>query len=60
MFSFPIGNENDVLKSQITQRVSFAESPGTGQTVLETEPNGQASQEIKAVVNELMELQNHG
>jgi chromosome partitioning protein len=44
-----------VLKSQITQRVSFAESAGTGQTVLEIEPNGQASQEIKAVVNELME-----
>jgi chromosome partitioning protein len=44
-----------VLKSHITQRVSFAESAGTGQTVLEIEPNGQASQEIKAVVNELME-----
>jgi cellulose biosynthesis protein BcsQ len=35
--------------------VSFAESAGTGQTVLETEPNGQASQEIKAVVKELLE-----
>ena len=44
-----------VLRSQITQRVSFAESAATGQTVLETEPNGQASKEIKALVKELME-----
>jgi chromosome partitioning protein len=35
--------------------VSFAESAATGQTVLETEPNGQASKEIKALVKELME-----
>ena len=47
--------EIPVLKSQVTQRVSFAESAATGQTVLETEPNGQASKEIKALVKELME-----
>ena len=47
--------EIPVLRSQITQRVSFAESAATGQTVLETEPNGQASKEIKALVKELME-----
>jgi chromosome partitioning protein len=46
--------ETPVLKAQITQRVGFAESAGTGQTVMEIEPNGQASQEIKAVVKELM------
>lgn len=46
--------EIPVLKSQVTQRVSFAESAATGQTVLETEPNGQASKEIKALVQELM------
>jgi chromosome partitioning protein len=50
--------EIPVLKSQITQRVSFAESAGTGQTVLEIEPNGQASQEIQAVVTELLEYAN--
>ena len=46
--------EIPVLRSQITQRVSFAESAATGQTVLETEPNGQASKEIKALVKELI------
>jgi chromosome partitioning protein len=50
--------EIPVLKSQITQRVSFAESAATGQTVLETEPNGQASKEIKALVKELMGINN--
>jgi chromosome partitioning protein len=48
-----------VLKSGVAQRVSFAESAGTGQTVMEIEPNGQASLEIKAVVKELLELANH-
>lgn len=45
-----------VLKSQISQRVSFAESAGQGLTVLETDPEGLASQEIKALVAEIEEL----
>lgn len=45
-----------VLKSQICQRVSFAESAGRGQTVIETEPGSLASQEIEALTTEVMEL----
>jgi chromosome partitioning protein len=45
-----------VLRSQICQRVSFAESAGQGKTVLETEPGGTASREIEALTDEVMEL----
>jgi len=48
--------ELPVLKSQMCQRVSFAESAGRGQTVLETEPGSLASQEIEALTNEVLEL----
>lgn len=48
--------ELPVLKSQVCQRVSFAESAGRGQTVLEVEPGSLASQEIEALTTELMEL----
>lgn len=52
------GYELPVVRSQICQRVSFAECAATGQTVLETDPNGQASKEIKSLVEELLELVN--
>jgi chromosome partitioning protein len=45
-----------VLRAQICQRVSFAESAGRGQTVLETEPDSTASGEINALVDEILEL----
>jgi chromosome partitioning protein len=45
-----------VLKAQICQRVSFAESAARGQTVLETEPESTASQEVQALTKEVMEL----
>jgi chromosome partitioning protein len=45
-----------VLKSQVGQRVGFAESAGRGQTVLETEPQGTASKEILALVKEILEM----
>lgn len=45
-----------VLKSHICQRVAFAESAATGQTVLETDPNGAAAQEINTLVDELLTL----
>lgn len=48
--------ELPVLKSQVCQRVGFAESAGQGRTVLETEPGSLASQEIEAVTTEVMEL----
>ena len=44
-----------VLNAAISQRVGFAESAAAGQTVLETEPNGAAAQEIRAMTTELME-----
>jgi chromosome partitioning protein len=45
-----------VANTHICQRVSFAESAGRGQTVLETEPESLASQEIQALTKEMMEL----
>lgn len=50
------GYEVPLLKSQICQRVSFAESAATGQTVLETDPKGSAAAEINALVKELLEI----
>ena len=47
-----------VLRSYICQRVSFAESAATGQTVLETAPKGQAAKEITALADELLEIDN--
>jgi len=44
-----------ILKTHIHQRVSFAESAGQGLTVLETDPNGLASQEIRTLITELQE-----
>lgn len=45
-----------VLNSHISQRVAFAESAAVGRTVLETEPDGLASSEIKALIDELTTL----
>jgi chromosome partitioning protein len=50
------GYEIPVLRSQLCQRVSFAESAATGKTVFETDPNGTAAKEVKALVNELIEV----
>ena len=47
-----------VLKSQVCQRVPFAESAATGRTVLESDPKGQAAKEITALTNELLEVGN--
>ncbi|HEY9825088.1 MAG TPA: ParA family partition ATPase [Stenomitos sp.] len=45
-----------VMKAKICQRVAFAECIASGQSVLETDPNGQAAKEIKSLTNELLEL----
>jgi chromosome partitioning protein len=50
------GYEIPVLRSQLCQRVSFAESAATGKTVFETDPNGTAAKEVKSLVNELIEV----
>jgi chromosome partitioning protein len=46
-----------VMKSQIAQRVGFAESAAQGKTVLELMPDSVASREILALVAEIMEFQ---
>jgi chromosome partitioning protein len=49
-----------VLKSSVSQRVSFAESANQGSTVMEQDPQGSASQEIYALVSEILnETMNH-
>jgi chromosome partitioning protein len=45
-----------VLKSAISQRVVFAESAASGNTVFEVDKNGSAAKEVKALVNELLKL----
>ena len=45
-----------VLKSTISQRVIFAESAASGNTVMEVASNGPAAKEVKALVNELLKL----
>ena len=48
--------ELPILAAQICQRVAFAESASSGQTVLETEPGSLAEQEIDALVTEILTL----
>lgn len=45
-----------VLKTVISQRVSFAESAAAGGTVLDTDPNGAAAKEILALTEEILNL----
>lgn len=49
-----------ILRSQVCQRIAFAESADTGQTVLEIEPKGQAAKEIIALAKEVLEVGNNG
>ena len=51
--------EIPILNAQVCQRVPFAESATTGQTVLETSPKSKAAKEITALVDELLEVGNH-
>jgi chromosome partitioning protein len=44
-----------VLNASVCQRVGFAESAGSGKTVLETEPKGAAAEEVRGLVAEIME-----
>jgi chromosome partitioning protein len=48
------GFEIPVLEAQICQRVAFAESAASGQTVLETSPTGAAAKEIVKLTKELI------
>lgn len=43
-----------VLKAFVTQRVAFAEAVTQGKSIFETDPDGQAAQEVQAVLDEIM------
>lgn len=44
-----------VLQSRLSQRVGFAETVGEGKTVLEIEPYSDASDEVRALIKEIVE-----
>jgi chromosome partitioning protein len=52
LLEYPIST----LNAEVCQRVIFAESATAGRTVQELAPEGLASQEIEAVVNEALQL----
>lgn len=52
------GYEIPILAASVSQRVAFAESAGQGGTVLETDPTGQAAQEINILVDEILATAN--
>jgi chromosome partitioning protein len=45
---------NNVLKTQIGNRVIFASSMSEGKSVIEIQPKGQATEEIKALTSEIL------
>lgn len=45
-----------VLKTVISQRVGFAESAATGETVLDTDPGGAAAKEILSLTKEILSI----
>lgn len=44
-----------VLRSQVTQRVIFAEAAASGKTIIDIEPEGKAALEINCLVYEILE-----
>jgi chromosome partitioning protein len=50
------GLEVPILDSDVSQRVGFAEAVASGQTVLDTDPNGNAAREVISLVRELVNL----
>ncbi|SAK97923.1 cobyrinic acid a,c-diamide synthase [Caballeronia hypogeia] len=47
-----------ILKTRITQRVSYPSTAASGTTVLDTEPNGDAANEVRALLEELTQKLN--
>lgn len=50
------GLEVPILDADVSQRVGFAEAVASGQTVLDTDPNGNAAREVISLVQELVNL----
>ena len=48
--------EVPILNTDISQRVGFAEAVASGQTVLDTDPDGTAAREVISLVRELVKL----
>ena len=48
------GYELPILKTRVTQRVSYPNSATLGKTVFDIEPNGEASKEMRNLYNEIM------
>jgi chromosome partitioning protein len=47
-----------VLKTAVCQRVAFAESAASGQSVPETDPRSSAAREIESITDEILEMMN--
>ena len=45
-----------VLESRITQRVSYPSTAAGGTTVIDAEPESEASREVQALANEIKQL----
>lgn len=50
------GYDLPILETRITQRVIYPVSAASGSTVLDEEPNSEASSEIKALVDEILQI----
>jgi len=50
------GYDLPILETRITQRVIYPVSAASGSTVLDEEPNSEASSEIKALVEEILQI----
>jgi len=50
------GYELPVLDARITQRVSYPGTAASGTTVLESEPNGDAAAEVRALADEIKQM----
>jgi chromosome partitioning protein len=47
-----------VLEARITQRVSYPTTAASGTTVLDTEPEGDAAREVRALLQEIIQILN--
>ena len=48
------GYDLPILKTRITQRISYPNSAASGKTVFDIEPNGEASKEMNKLCNEII------
>jgi len=51
-----VGYELPIFKNGTFQRIIYAKTAGTGSTVIDADPHGEATNEIKSIVSELKEF----